>query len=86
VKWRECRDREPWSTRPTNTYFTARKGGKTYRVIANWTSTLTRSGAIIWWSHDGEGNNKRWHTKEAAMSWCEQDAGTMQPDRPEKTS
>ncbi len=76
MKWRECKVRDLWSTRPTDTYFAARKRGKKYCVQAGWADERTRSGDVVWWSHDGIGTNKRWRTKEAAIAWCEADATT----------
>jgi hypothetical protein len=77
MKWREVRDRNVWSTAPMRTHFSARKGGKHYTVQAAWANWANRAEPIVWWSHDGQGTNKCWATKDDAIAWCEQDAGVV---------
>lgn len=66
-----------WYTGPLEKQYTARKGGKLYSVTPAFAKMFARSGPIVWWSSDGLGNNKLWKTKEAAMKWCERDAGII---------
>lgn len=77
MKWRERNEwrRNQWHQGPENTYYTARKGGKVYEVHASWRSWSDHSAGVVWWSHDGQGTNKAWKTRGAAMRWCERDAG-----------
>ncbi len=83
MKWRECSQfrRHPYYTGPESTYHTARGGGLVYEVSASWTEVFARSGAVVWWSTDGKGNNKAWPTKDDAIAWCEQDAARRKAER-----
>ena len=76
MKWRACSEwkRHRYFTGPDATYFKAKSGGVRYEVCCRYAKTFARSGPVVWWSHNGKGDNRQWKTKEAAMAWCEQDA------------
>lgn len=78
MKWRECSEskRHEYFQGPEESYYVARKSGRTYEVNASWRDRSRREGDVLWWSYDGEGTNKAWKSKEAAMAWCERHAAT----------
>jgi len=76
LNWKDRNEwnRNKWFTGPSSTYWTARMAGKAYEVAARYEDAFARSGPVVYWSHDNNGTNKRWATKDEAMAWCAWDA------------